>query len=66
MMTVALLDRTRNSPQLYCLFLASSDLTQEVKSERVLPLASLLVSLFSCLMEVIIYIYIYIFPQVSS
>lgn len=54
-MTVVLLDRTRNSSQLYQLFLAGSDLTQEVNGYYLL--ASLFVSLFSCLMGVMSYIY---------
>lgn len=53
-MTVALLDRTRDSPQLYCLFLASSDPTQEVNGY--FPMAPLLASLFSFLTEVMKYI----------
>lgn len=55
-MTVALLDRTRNSPQLYCLFLASSDPAQEVNGY--FPMAPLLASLFSFLTEVMKYIWL--------
>lgn len=37
MMTVVLLGKTRNSPQLYCLFLASSDITQEIVAPGFIP-----------------------------
>lgn len=52
-MIVVLLGTKRNSPELHWLLLASSDLTQEVSGYC--PLASLLASLFSCLMGVVIY-----------